>query len=371
MNEEKTKKLKFLMGTYSKRIGSYADFGSDLWFIDLERNRRYKKITESSYMDMGNLGKCVHVEREKDGNKKTIITDKKELEKILNSAYEPSLSIFEKITSLKETAANYSKKINSYADFGSELWEIDLERSRRNGVVSAEEYNKIKLFAKENLELIGIGQNAIDKRWEILCRWVDTVAKTDATLNKNLFSYKYSKETPYFNENEYDAFKQKLEKEWQNGAISDRMYAVLFLAFDDTDKFMQKSKQDAEKEFLAEMSIKEKMQKAKGRTVLISLLIIIFEPLPFCLIAQNLLVGIGVWGLCSPVAIPLAFTIAMLVSDRIAEATVGLNEYEQSDEYKAMKAATKAGFIVGGISAGIGCLKELKKPGWTKDSKRV
>lgn len=374
MDEKGAKKLEYLITDYSKKIDSYADFGSDLWFIDLERNRRYKKITESLYTDINSLGKCVHIRRKKDGSKEIVITDLKELEKILNSVYEPSLSVFEKLALLKETAANYSKKINSYADFGSELWEVDLERNRRNGVISIGEYNKIKLFAKENLELVGTGQNAIDKRWEVLFNWANSVTKTDTTLNKEIFSYKYSNSSPYFNENEYNAFKQKLETERQNAAVSDYMYMVLSLAFDDTDKLIQESKRNAEKEFLLETSIEEKEHKAKSRSLWIFIILMFVPSAIIGALDGHFVTGILIWGIILAfggiIILPLHFFLSARIARSIAEATIFTDGTEPSEKYKNEAEQAEVALLVSGAIAGASIMKE-RKGGWIKDSKQV
>lgn len=257
---------------------------------------------------------------------------------------------------LKETGYNYSKRIGTVYnfDFGCDDWMTDLEQAFNKGLITCEEHDEIKKFGKSARFILSQTDNAKDARWFYLNKWIGDF----------FFLKEFTPENIGF-------FERKLEEE--KGNLDAKTYLMIWYAFNDIDAFTENAKREIKEEFVKEfpegMSAEEKMQKAKGRSFLIALLIIIFQPLPFCLIGQSIIGGIALWGLCSPIVLPLTFIIAALVSDSIAEATVGLKPEEQSEDYKAMKAATKAGFIVGGIHAGIGAASELRKPGWIKDSK--
>lgn len=249
---------------------------------------------------------------------------------------------------LKKTADGYSRKIGTAfdCDVGGMEWMEDLKAALEHKRITYAEYKAMKAFANKYHIMLSQLDDMKDVRWFCLNKWIKEVFFGNEEITPDNIEF----------------FKRELE--YRKNEMDADEYFIVWFALNDIDMLKKQAIDEAN-----EMSAEEKMQKAKGRSCLICLLIIIFEPLPFCLIAQSFLGGILIWGVCSPVVIPLTFIIAMLVSDPIAEATVGLKESEQSDDYKAMKAATRAGLVLGGISAGIGCLNEMKKPGWIKDSK--
>lgn len=252
---------------------------------------------------------------------------------------------------LKKTADDYSKRIGTAYDFdfGGKEWKEDLKTAFDHKHITYAEYKTMESFADKNRIMLSQLDDIKDVRWFHLNKWIEHVFFGSEEITPDNIEF----------------FKRELE--YRKNEMDMDEYLIVWFAFDDIDML----KKQAADEAWNEISAEEKMQKAKGRSFLIFLLIIILAPLPFCLIVQDFLLGVMLWGLCSPVAIPLTFIIAALVSDPIAEKSVGLKEEEQSEDYKAMKAASRAGLIVGGISAGVGCFNELKKPGWTKDSRQV
>lgn len=357
MNEFVLEKAIDLADKYSYQIDSYADFGSDLWFVDLERNRRYEKISETEYEKMNLLAHSLHIS--KDGKKKLVdVKDYDSLLKVVNSnsAYDEKTP-YEQLNSIKGKAAEYSKRINAYEDFGSDLWFVCLERNLRNKIITDEEHKEIENFAKENLDIAGTGQNAIDIRWGRLCRWAEEVSSE--------YSFLYGKK---LNPENYTLFKKTLNEERHKGKLSDRDYIVLSLAFSDTDKYIEECKQKAKDEVEYEIKMEEKEQRAKGRSLWIFFLFQLAVVALFCFVSGGL-IGIGIWALCGTIVLPLQLIIGSKVSRKIAEATVFDPSDIPSDEYTASMDSAEVGIIAGSIHAGIGCANELRKPGWIKDSK--
>lgn len=356
--EEMMEKSEALAKSYAESIGSERKFGIDTFYMKAEKALCLGNITKDTYDKIMDLAKAVHVTWSFSDIPNVKVQDFKRLERILNGkpGEEPDSFMVEYIKPLEEKAEEYKRKIGTDSEFGSRQWKNDLSDAEASGKITETEFDVISRFADNNAWIIGQSENAKDIRWAALTAWLKELSMLYGTGGKKLTA-----ET-------MDFFKELLEKD--KVRLSKDRYAAIYMAFND----MKNMEQSAFYSVQDEMTLKEMEQNAKGLSVLIWMGIQIAVPLLFCLFIGLphgfFLGGIAIWGLCTPVVLPLQLIGGGFLACALADA-IALKGREPSDEYKAGEAAALGGLVVGGIHAGVSCGRELAKPGWTKDSKKV
>lgn len=255
-----------------------------------------------------------------------------------------------------EMVNDYYKDYKLTDTFGSRKWAEKLEEKYSQGM-EYPQYWEIKKFSDKWIETIGVGDLADEKRLAMTERWVELAEQRNKEVGD---------EDPLRN---VVSFQSELYKERQAGLITKKEFDVI-------DKVFSKAYiYEYDRSPAGQEKLKEMEQDAKGLSILIWMGIQVAVPLLFCLFCGLategfFLGGIAVWGLCTPVVLPLQMIGGGFLACALADA-IALKGREPSDEYKAGEAAALGGLIVGGIHAGAGCARELSKPGWTKDSKKV
>lgn len=352
--EKMMEKSEALAKNYAEKIGSDCHFGTDLFYMKAERALYLGDITQDTYNKMIDLAKAVHVSWSFSGIPNVKVQDFRRLERILDGkpGDETDISVEMYINPLKKAAEEYKKKIGTDSKFGSRQWWIDLSNARDSGEIKEQDFCEMKSFTEKNNGIIGQEENAKKSRWAVLSAWTKEVSSLyDEAEGKKISA------------NTIEFFKNMLQKD--KFRLSERRYIIIYMAFKDIENMEQSAFYDVQDE----LTTAEKEQKAKGRSMMIWLLIQILVPVAFGIGCHSLILGIALWGLCATVILPLQLIGGVFVADAVAEAVTFDGTEELSDEYKQMKAATTAGVVLGGIHAGIGAASELRKPGWIKDSK--
>lgn len=268
---------------------------------------------------------------------------------------------------LKRTGEDYSQRIQTEADFGSEIWLDDLKDAFDNKFLSEPEYQYMRDFAVKNRVFLGKDEFLKDGRWGVLNSWI----KELPFYNAEAWGKELTLETVSFYRKCFESDRTRLNEEKQK---------IIWFAFDDIDE----TTENAKTEILNEMEEEDKLHRFNTTSLLLFLAFLLFSfMLPgIILIATGegscesffgflleCFLGLGIVSLfLGVIYYPVAIMGSMVLSSFVAKRIVYGDE-DPGERQKQAEASLIGGAIIGGIHAGISCGNELRKPGWIKDSK--